>query len=129
MKRTIIFIAFTLVSSVIVVLAQELKSPNGKLSLQFALQDNGVPAYSLTYKGKDVIKTSKLGLELKGESRAGSFDTYIFSQEVANEPKTSLYNGFEVVDCKTAVDQTWQPVWGEEREIRDNYNELAVTLN
>src|SRR5690606_4217644 len=59
----------------------------------------------------DVIKPSKLGLELKND-------------------KNSLLNDFIVTDIKTAVfDETWKPVWGEEKEIRNHYNELAVTLN
>ena len=45
--------------------AQAIKSPNGQLTLQFALQADGVPTYRLTFKGREVIKTSKLGLELK----------------------------------------------------------------
>ncbi|MGV3656296.1 MAG: glycoside hydrolase family 97 protein, partial [Chitinophagaceae bacterium] len=90
--------------------AQQLQSPNGQLQMQFALQENGTPVYSLTYKGKAVIKPSKLGLELKGDS-------------------ISLLNHFTVSDTKTATfDQSWEPVWGEEKSIRNHYNELAVTL-
>ena len=45
------------------------------------------------------------------------------------DSKTNLYDGFEVKDTQTATfDETWQPVWGEEKEIRNHYNELAVTL-
>ena len=46
------------------------------------------------------------------------------------DSKTNLYNGFELKDAQTSTfDETWQPVWGEEKEIRNHYNELAVTLN
>ncbi|OUD35995.1 glycoside hydrolase family 97 protein [Flavobacterium sp. FPG59] len=90
--------------------AQQLQSPNGKLVMEFALQANGTPTYSLTYKNKAVIKTSKLGLELKND-------------------KKSLLNDFTVVDQKTStVNENWQPVWGEVATITNNYNELAVTL-
>ena len=45
------------------------------------------------------------------------------------DQKMNLYNGFEVQDVQTATfDETWQPVWGEESEIRNHYNEMAVTL-
>ena len=48
-------------------LAQELKSPDGNLSMYFAIQNGGIPVYRLTYKNKEVIKPSKLGLELKAQ--------------------------------------------------------------
>ncbi|MNX71792.1 Retaining alpha-galactosidase precursor [compost metagenome] len=91
--------------------AQQLKSPEGKFVMEFSLQNDGTPTYSLKYKNKDVVKTSKLGLELKDD-------------------KKSLLNDFTVVDTKTATfDETWKPVWGEVDNIRNHYNELAVTLN
>jgi hypothetical protein len=91
--------------------AQQLKSPNGKFTMEFTLQKDGTPSYSLNYKDKTVIKTSKLGLELKND-------------------KKSLLNDFTVIDTKTATfDETWKPVWGEVESIRNQYNELAITLN
>ncbi|MCZ8198161.1 MAG: glycoside hydrolase family 97 protein [Flavobacterium sp.] len=91
--------------------AQQLKSPNGNFVMTFSLKDNGVPTYDLAYYGKTVIKTSKLGLELKND-------------------KKSLLNDFTIADSKaTTFDETWKPVWGEESKIRNHYNELAVTLN
>ena len=87
----------------------EIKSPNGNLALTFALQSGGVPTYSLTYKGRPVILPSKLGFDLK------------------NAP--ALTSGFAITDSKTLTfDETWQPVWGEVKNIRNHYNELAVTL-
>ena len=79
--------------------------------MDFALQNDGTPTYSLNYKNKIVVKPSKLGLELK------------------NDPK-SLLNDFTVIDTKTtSFDENWAPVWGEVASIRNHYNELAVTLN
>ncbi|MDO7171730.1 glycoside hydrolase family 97 protein [Mariniflexile sp. AS56] len=90
--------------------AQELKSPNGSLSMQFSLENDGTPAYKLSYKNKAVIKQSHLGLELKDDEK-------------------SLLNDFKISNSKTAsFDETWQPVWGEVKTIRNHYNELAVTL-
>jgi glucan 1,4-alpha-glucosidase len=92
-------------------IAQELKSPNGNVVMQFLLQKDGSPTYQLKYKNKAVIKPSKLGLELKGETK-------------------SLLNDFSIADTKfSAFDETWKPVWGEVASVRNNYNELAVTLN
>ena len=79
--------------------------------MAFTLLNDGTPSYSLTYKGKEIIKPSKLGLELKND-------------------KISLLNEFTITDSKTsAFDETWTPVWGEVAKIRNHYNELAVTLN
>lgn len=88
--------------------AQTLQSPNGQLNAQFSLE-NGKPVYQLSYKGKTVIKPSKMGLELVND--------------------THLTRDFSIIDTKTAIfDETWTPVWGEEKSIRNHYNELAVTL-
>jgi hypothetical protein len=90
--------------------AQELTSPDKNLHLQFSIQQNGIPTYALTYKGKDVIKPSHLGLELKADA--------------------SFTDSFEVAGTKTSsFDETWQPVWGEVKEIRNQYNELEVNLH
>ncbi|MCI1648039.1 MAG: glycoside hydrolase family 97 protein [Bacteroides sp.] len=89
--------------------AESITSPNGNLQLNFSVNEDGEPVYELFYKSKMVIKPSKLGLELKGDP--------------------GLMNGFTLVDTKTsAFDETWKPVWGEVKEIRNHYNELLVTL-
>ena len=91
--------------------AQRLQSPNGNFVMEFALQNDGTPTYSLNYKSKAVVKPSKLGLELKND-------------------KKSLLNDFTILDTKTTTfDENWTPVWGEVASIRNHYNELAVTLN
>ena len=108
--------------------AQTLKSPNGNFEMKFYLQDGGIPTYTLTYKGKDVIKPSKLGLDLKPEGTPQTFLS-VLEKEVKSQ-KNSLYDGFTVSDTQTSTfDETWQPVWGEEKSIRNHYNELAVTLH
>ena len=91
--------------------SQQLKSPNGKFVMEFTLLNDGTPSYSLNYKSKAVVKSSKLGLELKND-------------------KKSLLNDFTVINTKTATfDESWKPVWGEVASIRNHYNELSVTLN
>ncbi|RXM41585.1 glycoside hydrolase family 97 protein [Flavobacterium sp. YO64] len=93
--------------------SQQLKSPNGNFIMEFALQNDGTPTYSLIYKGKTVVKPSKLGIELKEDKNI----------------KKSLLNDFAIMDKKTSsFDETWRPVWGEVSSIRNQYNELAVTL-
>ncbi|MBX2963138.1 MAG: glycoside hydrolase family 97 protein [Cyclobacteriaceae bacterium] len=91
--------------------SQELRSPDGKMVMNFSIQQGGVPTYQLSYKGKIVVKSSKLGFELKNDVK-------------------SLVNDLEVVNTSTSAhDSSWEPVWGEEKTIRNHYNELAVTLN
>lgn len=104
---------------------QSLKSPDGKLSLQFSVQE-GKPLYSLDYKGKQVIRPSFLGLELKGENKM-EFGTEIHRNE--ENVKNSLYDNFKFVSSNISTfDETWEPVWGEERHIRNHYNELEIKL-
>ncbi len=111
MKKIFLIVTLFLVGWVA---AQKLQSPDGKFVMNFSVQNGGFPTYQLTYKGKEVIKPSKLGLELK-----------------ADKPEDqSLYSNFVLVDSKTtSFDETWQPVWGEVKNIRNHYNELAVNLN
>lgn len=110
--------------------AQEIFSPDGQLMMSFSLLEDGEPCYKLTYKGKTVIKPSKLGLELKAEQQTVEFGTDLNAKGQAADPKNSLYNHFSIVETETATfDETWQTVWGEEKEIRNHYNELAVTLS
>ena len=86
----------------------EVSSPGGNVKVSFDTQA-GVPTYSVSYKGKAVVNPSKLGLELVNAD--------------------NLMDGFEVTDAKTSeFDETWQPVWGETRDIRNHYNEMLVEM-
>ena len=111
---------------------QQLVSPDGNLVMNFSLTANGAPAYDLSYKGKPVIKTSTLGLELKQEDPNAQTDFQLSGPKKIEglEAKANLMNGFTVVQAQTSsFDETWTPVWGEESQIRNHYNELAVTLD
>src|SRR6187549_1055120 len=106
-----LFLYFILLTAFSIADAQELKSPDNKFVLTFSLQSDGTPVYRLNYKTREVIKTSKLGLALKGD-------------------KYSLLNNFTIADTKTvSFDETWKPVWGEVNKVRNHYNEMVVTLN
>ena len=111
---------------------QQLVSPDGNLVMNFSLTANGAPAYDLSYKGKPVIKTSTLGLELKQEDPNAQTDFQLSGPKKIEglEAKANLMNGFTVAQTQTSsFDETWTPVWGEESQIRNHYNELAVTLD
>ena len=107
MKQTL-FLMWILMSAVSA-FGQSLNSPNGNFSFSFKLTQAGEPVYQLTYKGKTVIKESKMGFEIKDQP--------------------ALTDGFQIFKTETAEkNETWNPVWGEVRSVRNNYKELAVTL-
>lgn len=92
-------------------------SPNGKVVVRFGI-DNGRPYYTVQYGTKDIIKKSFLGLELAKSKHASK-----------GMEETNLMDGFELTQTiKTSHDDTWKPVWGETDEIRNHYNEMAVSL-
>lgn len=106
--------------------AEVLKSPDGNLELRFAITAAGTPTYSLNYGGNAVILPSELGYEIRGKRLKGTFEEK--SGKFYAGPE-SLHDGFKVTDVKRdSLDETWEPVWGEESHIRNHYNELAVTL-
>jgi glucan 1,4-alpha-glucosidase len=107
--RKSIFLSMILILWSFLLFAQSIQSPNGNIKLDFKLNESKA-VYQLSYKGKDVIKPSDLGFEIK------------------NQPP--LQDGFEIVSTVTgSFDEIWEPVWGEESKIRNHYNELSVTLN
>ena len=91
------------------VMAQQQTSPDGNVILSFSLKNDGTPSYKVSYKNKPVINESALGFTLKKAD--------------------PLTNNFKVVDTKKSTfKETWKPVWGEESEILNHYNELLVSL-
>jgi Glycoside hydrolase 97. len=85
-----------------------LRSPDAQLELAFAVVE-GVPQYTLTRAGEPVILPSRLGFTLIG--------------------RDDLIDGFTMTgSAYDSLDETWEPVWGEEAQIRNHYNELLVNL-
>jgi len=90
--------------------SQVLQSPNQKLSLRFFLGPKGEPTYTLQLNQQQVILPSTLGFDLKND-------------------EVNLLDGFVITDsARTSKDETWAPVWGEEAQIRNHYNELVIGL-
>ena len=110
---------------------QKIKSPDGVLEMTFQLTSEGTPQYALNYDGQKVILPSNLGFELRGVLKAQKL---VFNEDGTiskedREPCNSFYDGFKVTGTETdSFDETWEPVWGEEAQIRNNYNELLVSL-
>jgi hypothetical protein len=100
----VLFLLFTAAAG-----AQSFHSPDGRFLLTFKLIDNGIPTYQLAFNGAAVIRESRLAAETKDVP--------------------SFINGFSVDAVDTSsFDETWEPVLGEVKRIRNRYNEMAVTL-
>jgi len=88
--------------------SEELTSPNSKNKITFELIE-GEAFYSVSHVDKPVLLLSKLGFVFKNND--------------------SLSSNFEVVKMEnTSFDETWEPIWGERKEIKNNYNQLSVFL-
>jgi alpha-glucosidase len=90
----------------------ELRSPGGDLVVNVEVKDVGgeraCPVYRVTYRGREILKDSRLGLEL--------------------EPNPLVANVSVAGEGRTAQDSTWQPVCGERSTVRDHYNQVAIDL-
>lgn len=107
-----------------------LVSPDGNLTLEFTLNGNGAPSYSLAYCNTPVLERSGLGFELRGTVKYQGLEYHGSKIEKPDEVPPYMFNsGFEVVNVsECAFDETWSPVWGEESQIRNNYNEKLICL-
>jgi glucan 1,4-alpha-glucosidase len=103
---TFVWILFGIVGS----FAQSLISPSKTLEMDFFLGPKGQPTYSLKLGDQEIIRPSTLGFDLKND-------------------EVDLLDGFQITNTKqSSFDETWSPVWGEESQIRNQYNELMVEL-
>ena len=100
-------------------------SPNKEIAVSVDVKD-GVPFYQVSFKGNEVIRESRLGLELASVKSNSDFNNFDNKQSVN---QNSLRDGFTMMSTRyQSFDETWQPVWGEESSIRNHYNEMAVSL-
>lgn len=100
---------FMLAGAILDMAAVSITSPDGNFLLNVTVNAEGTPVYTLDYKGKPIVKESRLGLK---------------------SDQTEFTGGFKIVSTDTVtVDRTWQPVWGEYSNIRDHFKELAVRLD
>ncbi len=107
-----------------------LVSPDGNLSMEFFLDSDGAPSYNLSYCDVPVLDRSALGFELRGTVKYTGLEYRGSKIEKPDEVPPYLFNsGFEAVGVsESSFDETWTPVWGEESQIRNNYNEKLVCL-
>ncbi|MCF8306845.1 MAG: glycoside hydrolase family 97 protein [Ignavibacteriales bacterium] len=107
-KRLILCLSFLVFAGYSILSAENISSPDGKITLEFLLQ-NGSPFYKVLYEGKTIISESALGYKFR------------------NLP--ALESGFTVSSSKKiSYDNTWQQVWGERKLIREKYNGLYMEI-
>ncbi len=107
MKKILISI-FACATAFASVRAEQIASPNGQISVDVSV-DNGRPAYAVSRNGDEVVKTSHLGFVFAHSDDFGT-DFSLISAE------------------KSSFSEVWNPVWGEEEEIENTYNELLVVF-
>ncbi len=83
-------------------------SPDGRNSILVEIRDGNL-FYSLQRSGRAIMLPSRLGFEFRGAKR--------------------LRDSLRIVsNSRKAVDQTWTQPWGEVARVRDNHNELRVSI-
>lgn len=89
--------------------AQEIQSPSKKISVSFSLTSAGKPTYQVSYLNQKMVEESELGIALKDN--------------------TALDHGFSLIDqVTTKVNESWQPVLGEQATIQNVYNQTTYYL-
>lgn len=94
---------------------QTVSSPNGNIVVHFFISDKGVPTYNATYKKKVFIENSALGFAIKEN---------FGSTLIVSPADVFVLTGTETASNKS----TWQPVWGDVKEITDEHNKLVLHL-
>lgn len=84
-------------------------SPDDNVCISFSLSDEGIPQYMISYENQIVIDSSGLGFDFK------------------NYP--SLQKNFSVESTHIrSINETWEPVWGENKEVTNHFSELLIEL-
>ena len=90
--------------------SETVSSPDGNLEVSFNLTSRGEPSYSAKYKGADIVAPSLLGFEVKDSE--------------------ALDKGFKVDSVsRSAIEETWVPVWGENDSIANNCRQMTVYMS
>ncbi|WPU96101.1 glycoside hydrolase family 97 N-terminal domain-containing protein [Mucilaginibacter sabulilitoris] len=103
-----------------------LQSPDQNLTLKFyqkSFSDHKrMMYYEVSYKGKDVIKESALGIQMDNQLSEKAMALKI-------DQHKDWCENLEIKGIKTVTHDTiWKPVNGESSQIRDHYNETDITL-
>ncbi len=89
--------------------SQSVASPDGRNVITFSLSADGKPSYSVLRDGKSVIANSPLGFTERN--------------------KVNLSSGYRLDNVdRASKDETWTQPWGENKQMREHYNEMSVRL-
>lgn len=89
--------------------SQSVSSPNGKIRVNFSVDENGTPIYTADFQNEKFVRDSRMGFDL------------------VDHP--TLREKLRIVESRTnSNDSVWEPIWGEVKSIRNHYNELVITL-
>ena len=103
------YILFIVISFGINSWSQEIQSPSKKITVSFSLTSSGEPKYQVSYFNQKIVEESTLGIALKDNK--------------------ALDNGFTLLSQESkSVNETWQPVLGEQSSIQNNYNQVTYFL-
>ena len=101
--------------------AEALQSPDGKYNFVFEQKD-GRLTYHLDYADKQVIEEGELGVNIDNHLVESAMGIPVDNSKVWT-------TGMEVIKVeRTAKDDTWNPIYGENSSIRDHYNEMVIHL-
>lgn len=89
--------------------AMDVSGPDGRLSFSLCLDPQGRLYYNVKKDGTAVVDSSGLGISCR-------------EIELGRHAKVKKVE-------RLSKDEVWQPVWGEESEIQNRYNEMCVHLN
>lgn len=88
---------------------ESISSPNGNMVFRLISNPGEKLSYAVDYKGVNVVKPSSIGFKL-------------------NVPALVLDKFTITVIDKRTIDESWDPVWGEVKTIRNHCNEVALKL-
>ena len=95
--------------------ARELSSPDGR----YTVKVDGM-TYSVTYNGKVIIQTSRLGVDIDNRL----FESALGVPRGVHDDWSGALQ-LRGVDS-TRVDTVWTPLYGENSQIRDRYNQMVL---
>lgn len=109
MKRIFILLTLSILFWRCAAPKTEISSPDGNISLSFEVDNEGEMSYKVKVNDNIFINNSRLGFEAKDG--------------------LNLKNTFEITSIETSSkDETWTQIWGENKEIRNHYNEMIVNM-
>lgn len=105
----IVLLTFFYIGYVEATSEKKVSSPNGRNTVIFFLDSDGTPFYQVSRDGNTLVAPSALGFTEKNN--------------------VNLTNGFKLKKTSfDSKDEAWTQPWGENKHMREHYNEMALKL-